>query len=615
MCSVVGYVGYRMSRALVMQGLKRLEYRGYDSAGFSCLSSTTNTIACVKSAGMLSILAARLDTNPVDGYIGIGHTRWSTHGVATEKNAHPHVDCHKTLSLVHNGIIENSYALRGELLNAGHTFISDTDTEVAAHVLEDLCKKNNSLKDTIVEFTNRLEGSYAFMIILQAYPDMVLLIRKKSPLCVGFGNGEAFVASDTMAFAEQVQRVIFLPDESFAFVRKDSIELYSFNGLPLVVQESLGLSVWHDIDKNEHEHYMLKEIYEQKKVISETVNSLHAMSTYDLWNQMGMSGDTVRNLDKLRFVGCGTSWHAARIAQFFFETIALVPTQVLLASEFRYMPFFPTPKTLHVIISQSGETADALEALRLINDIKLPTLILTNTPSSTMVREANGFFATQAGIEIAVASTKAFSTQLAALYWFAHHIAYQKGIISAQDVDNAVSDVQYAAHVLEQTIDINTFAVVTSLAKKYAHYNRAIFLGRHISYPFALEAALKLKEISYIFSQCYPAGELKHGPLALIDEHIPVFICSHLDPLIYQKLVANVQEVKARGGRVFAFAFEGQEELCQLADDYVVIPKVNTLLGPLAMTGIMQYFFYAIAKELGRPIDRPRNLAKSVTVE
>lgn len=614
MCSVVGYVGNRSSQAMVLEGLQRLEYRGYDSAGFSCISSEHHTLSCVKTAGKLSALINRLETNPIDGSVGIGHTRWSTHGSASEQNAHPHFDCHKTLSLVHNGIIENGYLLRKKLNEKGHIFVSDTDTEAVAHLFEELITSHASCKDALVSLVHQLEGAYALMIIMQQHPDMIVLIRKRSPLCIGLSDQETFVASDIMAFAGKTDRVIFVPDESFAFVRHNTVELFDFNGNALSYNPVTIAHTWQYTTKDGYEHYMLKEIYEQKQGIVDTVLSLHDQGDA-VWQRMGLDHASINTFNKIQMVGCGTSWHAARIAQFFFETIALIPTQVLLASEFRYMPFFPSKNTLHVVISQSGETADALEALRLINSMHKQTLVLTNTPSSTMVREAHGFFITQAGPEIAVASTKAFSTQLAALYWLAHRIAYEKKCISAAALDEAIKDICYAAYILENTIENYKFTIMSSFAPNYAHYDRAIFLGRHISYPFALEAALKLKEISYIFSQCYPAGELKHGPLALIDQTIPVFICSHQDPLIYQKLLANVQEVKARNGRVFAFAFEGQDELCQLADDYILIPHVKSLLGPLAMTGVMQYLFYTIAKELGRDIDKPRNLAKSVTVE
>jgi glucosamine--fructose-6-phosphate aminotransferase (isomerizing) len=442
----------------------------------------------------------------------------------------------------------------------------------------------------------------------------MLLVRKRSPLCIGIGDNEMFVASDVMAFADRTRKVLFLPDASFAIVKKDMIELYDFSGKSLALSVQEVSSDWAVQEKKGHEHFMLKEIYEQKNVIASTVNFLKSLSA-NVWDHIGFTAQQAKDVQSLTLIGCGTSWHAARIAQFFFESICMVPTKVVLASEFRYSAFFAEKNSLFMTISQSGETADTLEALRMIGSMHLPTLALTNVPSSTMVREADGFLLTQAGQEVAVASTKAFSTQVAALFWFANRLALEKGIITKAQMIHAEEDLLVAGQVLESCIENYKIDIMQTLAKKYAHYKKSIFLGRHISYPFAMEAALKLKEIAYVFAQCYPAGELKHGPLALVDSETPIFLFSHADPIIYQKLVANAQEVKARKGHLIIFAFEDQDELCSLADQVFIIPKVNPLLGPLAMTGLMQFFVYHIARELGCPIDKPRNLAKSVTVE
>ncbi len=614
MCSVVGYIGKKLSKAFVMEGLARLEYRGYDSAGFAVLNPDDNRLMYVKASGRLYNLAIKVEEFPIDGYLAIGHTRWSTHGSSSEQNAHPHFDCQKTISIVHNGIIENHHALHAQLLETGHSFHSETDTEIIAHLFETLLVSHQTFKAAVIDLVNQLEGAYAFACIMQEYPDQMLLVRKRSPLCIGVGDGEMFIASDLLAFAGRTDKVLFLPDESFAIVHEDLINLYDFSGksLPLNVRE---VSIdWSDQEKKGYDHFMLKEIYEQKNAIHATIDFLHTISPH-IWDHIGISQAYAKKLNKLCLLGSGTSWHAARIAQFFFEQVCMLPTRVLLASEFRYMPLFPDKDSLYVVLSQSGETADTLEALRLINSIELPTVALTNISSSTMVREAGGFLLTQAGPEVAVASTKSFSTQLAALYWLAHRLALEKGIISAKELEQAEEDVLVAAEVLENTIENYKFKIVSTIAKQYAQYKKAIFLGRHISYPFALESALKLKEVAYIFSQCYPAGELKHGPLALVDDETPVFVFSHQDPNIYQKIVSNAQEVKARGGHIVAFAFDGQDELCRIAKTSFVVPKGKPLLGPLAMTGVMQFFVYAVAKELGNSIDKPRNLAKSVTVE
>lgn len=614
MCSVVGYIGKGYSREFVMEGLSRLEYRGYDSAGFACLHPDDNRLLCVKAEGKLNNLVDRLAQTPIDGFSGIGHTRWSTHGASSLMNAHPQFDCNKTISVVHNGIIENHRELKKKLLDAGHTFHSDTDTEIIAHFLEALYVSHKTFKSAVVDLVGYLQGAYAFIAILQEKPDTMLLVRKRSPLCIGIGDGEMYVASDMLAFAGKTTKVIFMPDESFALVQADMIELYHFNGNPLPVQTQEVDVSWDLHEKQGHDHYMLKEIYEQKGAIHATIDFLHAIRNR-LWDDMGVTARAMAELESINLLGCGTSWHAAYIAQFFFEEICKVPVRVHLSSEFRHMPLFPQKNSLYLALSQSGETADTLEGIRLIKSAGLSTIALTNVSSSTMVREADGFILTKAGREIAVASTKSFSTQLAALYWLAHRIASEKQIVSSEKMDQVYKELLIVAEVLENCIENYRIPIVQHYAKEYARYKNMIFLGRHISYPFALEAALKLKEIAYIFVACYPAAELKHGPLALVDEEMMTFVFSHQDPLVYQKLVSNVQEIKARQGKVTAFAFEDQKQLIEIADVSFIIPRVNPLLGPLAMTGLMQFLCYAIAKELNRPIDKPRNLAKSVTVE
>ncbi|MCA9769833.1 glutamine--fructose-6-phosphate transaminase (isomerizing) [Candidatus Dependentiae bacterium] len=614
MCSVFGYIGKKNSRECVLEGLGRLEYRGYDSAGFACLSPENNHLLYAKTPGRLSNLQEQLEKTPIDGNVSIGHTRWSTHGLSSYENAHPHFDCEKTISLVHNGIVENHHELRKQLKNTGHTFHSETDTETVAHLFETLLKIHETFKGAIVDLVNQLDGAYALVVLMQEHPDMMLLIRKRSPLCIGLGNDEMFIASDQLAFAGKTKKVLFLPDQSFALVKYNTIDLYDFKGKPLKLDVQETDVDWKGYGKKGYTHFMLKEIYEQKGAIHDTIDFLHSLGP-KIWDHVGLSAQRVKRLDKINLVACGTSWHASRIAQFFFERFCMIPTRVSLASEFRYMPFFPDRHTVYIMVSQSGETADTLEALHMIREFELSTIALTNVASSTIVREADGFLLTQAGQEVAVASTKAFSTQLTALYWLARRIAYEKKIINAAQFKTAEAHLLVAAELLENSIENYKRVIVHTLAKKYAQYKRYIFLGRHISYPFAMEAALKLKEISYIFAQCYPAGELKHGPIALIDEQTPVVLFSSQELIVYQKLVANAQEIKARNGHLIVFAFEGQDELCALADTVFVVPQVGPLLDPLVMTGLMQFFVYHIANELGRAIDKPRNLAKSVTVE
>ena len=614
MCSVVGYIGKNYCREFILEGLSRLEYRGYDSAGFACLNPDSSAIEYTKAVGKLQNLREKCKECPVDGRIGIGHTRWATHGVASEKNAHPHFDCQKTISVVHNGIIENHHLLKEELSNAGHVLSSDTDTEIIAHLLGSLLSSCKDTKSALEALVNKLEGTFSFMSIIQGKPDFITLVRKRSPLCVGMGDGQMFVASDVQAFVGKVKKVVFLPDESFAFVKKDMIDLYDFSGKPIpITVQDLDFDISFAC-KGSHDHFMIKEIYEQKNAIYATLEFLSSISD-NIWDKIGISERQANNLESISLIGCGTSWHAAKIAQFFFETICKIPTKVYLASEFRYMPFFADKNSIHIAVSQSGETADTLEAVNMINAMNLPTVALTNVASSSMVREASGFLLTQAGPEVAVASTKAFSTQLTAFYWLANRLALQKGIIDERQMDLAQEDLLVAAQVLESSIENYKISIVQELAKKYSKYAKCIFLGRYVSYPFALEAALKLKEISYIFAQAYPAGELKHGPLALVDKNTPVFVFSCQEPIIYKKLVSNTIEAQSRGGHIVAFAFEGQKELIDMADQVFILPKVRPLLGPLAMTGLMQFFAYMVAKELKCSIDKPRNLAKSVTVE
>lgn len=614
MCSVVGYVGKRMSRNLVIEGLRRLEYRGYDSAGFSCLCPQDSRLLYVKAVGRLENLEEKLRKEPIDGHIGIGHTRWSTHGSVTELNAHPHFDCNKTISVVHNGIIENCYELRRQLEEAGHVFFSDTDTEVIAHQLEVLIVSHATLKKAIIDLVNTLEGAYAFLVLMEENPDTMVVVRKRSPLCLGIGDGELFAASDPLAFAGNVSRVFYLPDESFAIVKANQIELYDFSGHALPIKSQDLAIDWATQERKGHDHFMLKEIYEQKEVIHATVKFLRQINA-DVWEYMGITQDQAKSLESIHLIGCGTSCNAGSIGKFFFEFITGIPTHVHLASEFRYMPFFPEKNTVYIAVSQSGETADTLEAMRMVQARNMPTVALTNVASSTMVREAGGFLLTQAGYEVAVVSTKVFSAQLTALYWLAHRLALEKGMIGQSQMHLAEEDLLVVAQVLESCMENYRFDISQGLAKEFAQYRNFIFLGRHESYPFAKEAALKLKETTYCYALCYSAGELKHGPLALIDSQSQVFVFSSQDQLIYQKLLGNVQEVKARGGQIIAFAFEHQRELISLADKVFIIPAVKPLLGPIAMAGLMQLLVYQMAKELGRPIDKPRNLAKSVTVE
>ncbi len=615
MCSVIGYVGKRLSCPLVLEGLKRLEYRGYDSAGFACVNSSDRSLSVQKAVGSVKQLEAQIADAGIDGYVAVGHTRWATHGQATKENAHPHLDCTKRIAVVHNGIIENFQDLKDVLVLQGHLFVSDTDSEVLAHLFEQYVTGASDTHEAFIRMVGQLKGAYAFVIISLEYPDILFVARRGSPLCIGVGKEEMFVASDPLAFAQQVEYVAFVPERTCGVVSKDSFVLYDREGMAVQTPIEQLEAEWIAVEKGEHEHFMLKEMYEQKQAIARTVHFYQSMKKGQVEETLGVTQDFLRDVEKIYLIGCGTSWHAGRIAEFFFESVTGVPAAAVLASEFRHRTFFPHPKALYIAISQSGETADVLETIRMINSHGLSTVALTNVASSSLVRECQGFWLTQAGPEIAVASTKAFSTQLTSLYWLAHYVAQIKGRIDQKQLIQAERELLTAGELLEATLEEYKHEVIAQDAPIYSAFNRYIFLGRHISYPFALEAALKLKEISYIFAQAYPAGELKHGPLALVEKVVPVVVFSHSDPVIYHKLLANVQEVKARDGHVIAFALEGQYELIAAADRAFVVPQSAPLLAPLVMAGLMQFFCYAIANACGRSIDKPRNLAKSVTVE
>jgi len=610
MSSIVGYIGKRLSRAIIFDALKRLEYRGYDCSGFSCLSSQNNRILYAKVSDKVLELDKKCKNSYIDGNIGLGHLRLATQGALTEENTPPQFDCNKSIAVAHNGIIENNYLLRQQLAQTGHAFLSSVDSEIIAHLFAESLKSHRTLNAALINTIGKLEGAYSFVAFLQEQPDCLVAVRKSSPLYLGIGDDEFMVVSQLQALEGFTDKVAFMPNESFALIKNNNIELFDFSGKPLPVIAQKISHADPDNEKCGYDHYMLKEIYDQKAAIYATQEFLTMMSD-NIWDHIGISFEQMKNSERIHLVGSGTSWHAARIARFFFEHIAQIPTQVSLSSEFCFMPLLPEQHTMFLLLSQSGETIDTLSALRMINGIQFPTLGVTNEPSSSLVREADGFLLTQAGHERAAASTKSFTTQLAALYWFAHRLALEKGIIDKVAMENANADLLVAAELLENSIENYKIDIEQRLAKQYAQYTNGIFLGRHITYPFACEAALKLKKTSYLHVECYPAGELKHGPLAVIDERCAVFLFSHQDPSIYKKLLSNAQEIKARNGHIVSFVFEGQNELEALSETAFIIPSTVSLLAPIAMAGLMQFFMYQIAKELNCPIDKPRNITKT----
>lgn len=608
-CSIFGYIGKNICNNIILEGLKKLEYRGYDSSGIAFLDQELRSINIVKSAGKLDNLKNKLKKIDKNYYCGIGHTRWATHGEANYKNSHPHFDSDLKIALVHNGIIENHFELKELLQSKQIELISQTDTEVIPHLfsIEDPSVK---LKQKIINVISQLKGSFAFLTLIQDQ-DVLIAARKGSPLCIGLGNNENFVASDCTAFLEYTNKVIYLPEKTFALISNDSVQIFDFAGNQLELDHKEINIDNSTFDLTGYKHYMLKEIYEQPLAIKTCIDGL--VSDNNLINKLKTSVD-LKDIKSINLIGCGSSCNAAKVAQFYFEQIAKIPTKVHLASEFRYMEFFPEKESLYIAISQSGETADTLEAIRMINKFNLNTLAITNVFYSSLARECSAYLLTRAGPEIAVAATKSFSTQISLLYYLANFIAFNKSLITHDKFIKSIDNLYKTADLLGKSLDLNT-KNLKDYAKKYYLNDKFIILGRHITYPFAIEAALKLKEIAYIFTDSYAAGELKHGSIALIDEKTPIIIFSYPDEQIYQKILSNAQEIKARKGKIISFVFEEQKELIQISDISIVFPKCEPLLSPILMTGVMQNFFYNIALNKGCEIDKPRNLAKSVTVE
>lgn len=611
MCSVVGYLGSKDASLFLLEGLSRLEYRGYDSAGIACISD--NELKIVKERGYLSALEHRVYRQGCVGNVGIGHTRWATHGKAIQNNAHPHTDCNNKVAVVHNGIIENSAQLIDQLKKDDHTFSSQTDTEVIAHLIATLQNKHNDLSDLVVDLVAQLDGAYAFLALLKNYSETMIAVRNQSPLCIGIGNDEIFVASDVLAFAHYTKNVIFLPDQTFALLSKSTVKLFSFDGQAIKI-EPQKVMVDHQIaQKDSYQHFMLKELYEQPQAIINTIKSLPAQ--FEEQSKKQVSHDLAQ-IEQIHFVACGTSRHTCLIAQHFFSFIVNIKTTVHLSSEFVHERLFDTPNTWYIFVSQSGETADTLHALRRIKkETMARTMAIVNVASSTLAREVDLVLCTKAGPEVAVASTKTFTASVALLYWLSNKCAHKKELLNNDEFDNVANQLTHASNVLQQSLDNYRDAITFSLASKLIDAPYYIFLGRHLGHTLAKEAALKAQELAYMPALAVAAGELKHGPLALIEDGLPVIIFSSQDSEVYKKIISNVQEVKARGAYVLAIIFIGQDELATLADKSFIIASVAPLLEPIAMVSVMQYLVYCIANQRGCAIDKPRNLAKSVTVE
>ncbi|MFI6522376.1 glutamine--fructose-6-phosphate transaminase (isomerizing) [Spirillospora sp. NPDC050679] len=614
MCGIVGYVGARPALDVVVEGLARLEYRGYDSAGVAVLAD--GGLATAKRAGKLvNLREALAEEPPPAGTLGMGHTRWATHGAPNDRNAHPHLDCSGRVAVIHNGIIENFAALRSELEEGGHKLSSDTDTEAVAHLLEDELKGGGDLADAMRRVCGRLEGAFTLVAVHTGDPDLVVGARRNSPLVVGVGDGENFLASDVAAFIAHTRDAIELGQDQVVELRRDGVTVTDFAGRPAEVKE---YHVDWDVsaaEKGGYDYFMLKEIAEQPRAVADTLLGRIGADGRLSLDEMRITDQELREVDKIIIVACGTSYHAGLIAKYAIEHWAGLPCEVELASEFRYRDPILSRSTLVIAISQSGETMDALMAVRHARQQHAKLLGICNVNGSTLPRECDGVLYTHAGPEIAVASTKAFLTQLVAVYLIALYIAQVRGTKWGDEVFAMIQLLERMPEKVDKVLE--TMEPVRELARSLADERSVLFLGRHVGFPVALEGALKLKELAYMHAEGFAAGELKHGPIALIEEGLPVIVVvpPRARDVLHDKIVSNIQEIRARGARTIVIAEEGDESVAPYADTLISVPAVPTLLQPLVTTVPLQVFACELATAKGHDVDQPRNLAKSVTVE
>ncbi len=609
MCGIIGYVGPKKVVPVLLDGLKRLEYRGYDSAGVAFLQQ--GELQIYRSVGKIKELENILWGKTLGGDIGIGHTRWATHGRPSEENANPHVDCTGDIVLVHNGIIENYVPLKEKLVAEGHRFTSDTDTEVIVHLIEKYLE--GDLEEAMRRALSEVSGAYAVAAMWKGDPDRIVGAKCSSPLVVGLGEGEFLVASDIPALLAHTQNVLFLEDHEIAVISREGVMVTTLEGDP--VRRAVERIAWSPIlvEKGGHKHFMLKEIYEQPRAIRDTMLGRYSLEAGEIFlDGMEAVEEVLPHVQRVVLVACGTSWHAALVAKFLLEEIGRIPVEVDYSSEFRYRDLILGPDTLVLAISQSGETLDTLVALREAKGRDCRVVSIVNVVGSSIARESDGVFYTHAGPEIGVASTKAFTAQLTALYLFALYLGRSRGCLDASRTQELLAALLHLPQLAEETM--HSGEAVERLSRLYYQHADFLFLGRGINYPIALEGALKLKEISYIHAEGYPAGEMKHGPIALIDAKMPVVFLAPQDRT-YAKILANIQEVKARGGIVIAVGTEGDTELASRVDHCVSIPATSPLLTPILLVIPLQLLAYHIAVRKGCDVDQPRNLAKSVTVE
>ncbi len=612
MCGIVGYVGDKSAIEIIVEGLKRLEYRGYDSAGVAILHA--GQLHVRRAAGRLKMLEGVLRERPVTGSLGIGHTRWATHGRPSEENAHPHTDCAGELVVVHNGILENYLEIKERLLSEGHVFRSETDTEVLAHLIEHHVKATGRLESAVKHALAEVRGSYAIGVVAASAPDRLVAAKHGAgSVVVGLGRGEMYVASDIPAILAHTRDVVILEDNDVATITAHGVEVTTVEGEP-VLREPVRV-LWDPImaEKGGYRHFMLKEIYEQPRAVTDTFRGRIAPETGSVvLPDVNLDPSTVRGLSRVVIVACGTSFHAAMLGRTMIEQLARMPVEIDLASEFRYRDAVVGPETLLVAISQSGETADTLGAVKAAKLKGCPILAITNVVGSALAREATGTLYTHAGPEIGVASTKAFTTQIVALYLLSLWLGRQRDVITPEDVKKRIQDLVEIPRLIESTLELDP--TIDALARQLRTAQDFLYLGRGAQFPIALEGALKLKEISYIHAEGYAGGEMKHGPIALITEGLPVVALAPRDSA-YDRMLGNIEEVRARDGLLIAIGHPGDRALAAKAQHVIEVPPTTELLTPLLTVVPLQLLAYHIAVRRGCDVDQPRNLAKSVTVE
>lgn len=608
MCGIFGYIGKSEKINLLLEGLGRLEYRGYDSCGISYFSK--DKILVKKQQGRIANLQADIDAlkSARDFTVGIAHTRWATHGKPNKKNAHPHVDMQKNISIVHNGIVENFSELKDELRDLGFVFKSETDTEVIAHLIS--YYYNGDIKEAVFEAVKKLEGSFAVCVMAKDHQNTLIGIKQNSPLVVGVGKDSYYLASDSLALVPYTDKEICLQDGQVVVIEDDQVQLYDFNANKKKIKVTDITISSQDAEKGDYDHYMLKEIFEQPAIFKRLV-SLYTKKNEIVLPDLNLSEAQIKKLEKIYIVACGTAYHAGMVAKYFFEKFAGIDVEIDVSSEFRYREFTLRKNSLVIAVSQSGETADTIAAIKLFKEKGAKVVSVCNVLGSSLTRESIGWIHTASGPEIGVASTKAYTSQVLCFFFMSLYMAKIKG--TEEDISKYIKELKKLPKQYEEILNNDT-QTIENVASFYSKIGCFLFLGRGVNYPTALEGALKLKELSYIPAEGYAAGEMKHGPIALIDEYRAV-VCVALNDRLYEKMFSNIQEIKARKGKVFALITKGDKKIKALADEYIELPKISEALSPIIAVLPLQLIAYYIALNLGFDIDKPRNLAKSVTVE